>query len=61
MDSNMGRAGFQIGIFIMLVSGGLLFVVERGTAEYAISLITFLIGLIFLLGIVIVVRWSQRQ
>ncbi len=61
MDSNMGRAGFQIGIFIMLVSGGLLFVVERGTPEYAISVITFLIGFVFLLGIVAVVKWSQRQ
>jgi len=61
MDSNMGRAGFQIGIFIMLVSGGLLFVVERNTAEYTISVITFLIGFVFLLGIVAVVKWSQRR
>jgi hypothetical protein len=61
MNSDMGRAGFQIGFFVVFVSGGLLFVVERNTAEYAISLLTLISGLVFLAVIVALVKWGQRR
>jgi hypothetical protein len=61
MDANIGRAGFQIGSFMVFISGALLLFLERGTAEHSITLLTFLLGLIFMVGIAIAVRWSQRK
>lgn len=61
MNSQMGKAGFHIGFFIVFVSGGLLFAVERNSTEFAITLITFLMGVFFLAGIVTLVKWGQRR
>ena len=61
MDSNLGRAGFRIGVFVTLMSGGLLLVLERGTAEYVLMQFTLLMGLIFLAVIIFLVRFSRRQ
>jgi hypothetical protein len=60
MDSSIGHAGFRIGCFVVFVAGGLLLFLETGTAEQAITLITLLLGLLFLLAIAIVVRLGQR-
>ncbi len=60
MDSNLGRAGFRIGVFIVMTSGGLLLVLPKGTAEYVLMQITFALGLIFLAVIIFLVRYSQR-
>ncbi|MCB0065176.1 MAG: hypothetical protein KDE19_23795 [Caldilineaceae bacterium] len=59
MDVNITRAGFHIGFFVAFISGLLLLVVERDTAEFAISLISFVIGLTFLAIIVAIVKWQQ--
>jgi hypothetical protein len=61
ISPEFGRAGFVIGIFVSLVSGMLLLVVERGSAEFFVSLITFLIGIAFLLMIVFLVRMGMRK
>jgi hypothetical protein len=61
ISPEFGRAGFVIGIFVSLVSGMLLLVVERGSAEFFVSLITFLIGIAFLLVIVFLVRMGMRK
>jgi hypothetical protein len=61
ISPEFGRAGFVIGIFVSLVSGMLLLVVERGSAEFFVSLITFLIGIAFLLAIVFLVRMGMRK
>ncbi len=59
MDINITRAGFHIGFFIAFVSGSLLLILERGTPEFAITLITFAIGITFLAIVVAVVKWDQ--
>jgi uncharacterized membrane protein YidH (DUF202 family) len=59
MDVNITRAGFHIGFFIAFVSGILLLSLERGTPEFAITLITFAIGVTFLVIVVAVVKWDQ--
>jgi uncharacterized membrane protein len=59
MDVNITRAGFHIGFFIAFVSGILLLMLERGTPEFAITLITFAIGVTFLAIVVAVVKWDQ--
>jgi len=59
MDPNITRAGFHIGFYVSFVSGLLLLFVERGTPEFAISLLSFAIGMLFLVIIVAVVKWEQ--
>jgi hypothetical protein len=61
MDAQLGRAGFHIGFYIVLVSGVLLLFLERGSAEQMITLFTFGVGLVFLIVIAIIVRLSQRK
>ncbi len=60
MDSNLGRAGFRIGVFVVLMSGGLLLLLKKGSAEYILMQVTFVLGLIFLAVIIFLVRYSQR-
>ena len=57
----MGQAGFRIAIYIVLVSGGLTFVTDKGTAEHAISLLTLIIGLVFMGLILALVFFSRYQ
>lgn len=59
MDVTITRAAFHIGFYIAFVSGILLFFVERGTAEFAISAITFCIGLFCLAVVAAIVKWQQ--
>lgn len=59
--SAIGQAGLRIGMFVLITSGVLLFVLERDSAEYALMLFTFALGLIFTILVAIWVRWSQRK
>jgi hypothetical protein len=57
----LGKAGFLIGIFVTMVAGGLLLVVERNSAEFTISLLTFGLGILFLVLIIVLVRLGTRK
>ena len=61
MDSGIGRAGFHIAFYIVFVSGILLLFLERGSAEFAITLFSLIVGLLFLGVIVVWVRYTQRK
>jgi hypothetical protein len=61
MDSNFGRAGFRIGVFIALMSGGLLLILQKGTAEYLLMQVMFVLSLVFLAVIILAVRLSLRK
>ena len=61
MNSGLGLAAFRIGFFILLVSGGLLLFLEPGSAEQAITLLMFLLAVLFLAVIVVLVRLGQRK
>lgn len=61
MSSSLTQAAFRIGFFIVFVSGVLLLFLESGSAEQAITIFTFLIGLVFLIAITILVRLGQRK
>ncbi|VAW30723.1 hypothetical protein MNBD_CHLOROFLEXI01-4521 [hydrothermal vent metagenome] len=60
IDSNIGQAGFRIGMFVVLISGILTWLTESGTAAHVISLFTLLMGLVFLLIIIVLVRIGRR-
>jgi uncharacterized membrane protein len=61
ISPEFGRAGFVIGFFVTLLSGGLLLVAERDSAEFSVSLLTFGIGVLFLILIVVLVRLGTRK
>ena len=61
MDSGIGKAVFNMAFYIVFVAGILLLFLDRGSAEFAITLFSFVLGLVFLSVIVIWVRYTQRR
>jgi hypothetical protein len=60
MDPHLGQAGFRIGMFLALTAGGMLFFLQPGTAEFSITVITLLIGLMFIGLVAVLVRVVGR-
>jgi hypothetical protein len=56
MGPELGQVAFRIGIFLALVSGALLVFLDRTSAEYVVSVITFVIAVAFLAVIAFLVR-----
>jgi hypothetical protein len=61
IDSSAGRAAFRIGFYVTFMAGLLSLVTEAGSAERAVSILTFIMGLIFLAAIIILVRFGSRR
>jgi hypothetical protein len=61
MNSGLGHMAFRLGFFIVFVTGALLLFLERGSAEWAITIFTFLLALGFLSIVAILVRLGQRR
>ena len=60
MNPDFGRAWFRIAITITVVSAVLVFFTEPGTAERVVSVITVLIGLIFIGTIIFLIRRDRH-
>lgn len=60
MNREIVRAGLVIGSLMLVTGIPLLFIVTPGSAEQVITLFTVLIGIVFLVALVIVVRIYQR-
>lgn len=60
MGRDLGQAAFRLGFFIVFVGGALLFVEPSGSAEQAITLLTFIIGLVFVIAVALIIRFGQR-
>jgi riboflavin transporter FmnP len=56
IDPEIGLLGFRIGIFLLLMSALLLFIVEPGSAAFYADVITLVVALIFLIGLAVVIR-----
>ena len=59
MNPDAGRAWFRIAVTLTLVSGVLVYFTEPGTAERVVSVITLIIGLLFIGTIIVLVRHNQ--
>ena len=55
----LGRVAFRSAIFIVLVAVGLLVTLRPGTPEFAITLVTLVIGLVFIGVIAACIRWLR--
>ena len=60
MIPELGRAGLRIGFLIVVPSFFPMFVLEPGTAEYAITLVTLVMGVVFLVAVTLLVLYSGR-
>lgn len=60
MIPELGRAGFRIGFLIVFPSFILMFFLEPGTAEYVITLVTLVMGVVFLVAVTLLVLYSRR-
>jgi cbb3-type cytochrome oxidase subunit 3 len=56
MNPEAGQAWFRIAMMITLVSAALVYFTKPGTAERVVSVLTLLIGLVFIGTIVVLVR-----
>jgi hypothetical protein len=60
MNPDFGRAWFHIAMTITVVSAVLVFFTEPGTAERVVSVITLLIGFIFIGTIILLIRRDRH-
>jgi predicted Na+-dependent transporter len=60
MNPDFGRAWFRIAMTITVVSAVLVFFTEPGTAERVVSVITLLIGFIFIGTIILLIRRDRH-
>lgn len=60
MIPELGKAGFRIGFLIVVPSFLLLIFLEPGTAEYVITLVTLVMGVVFLVAVTLLVLYSRR-
>jgi hypothetical protein len=59
MNPDAGRAWFRIAVTITLLSAVLVYFTEPDTAERVVSVITLIIGLLFIGTIIVLVRRNQ--
>jgi hypothetical protein len=60
LSPEIGRSAFRWAIFIVLVAVGLLATLRPGTPEFAVTLLTLLIGLVFLAVVIVSIRLMGR-
>jgi hypothetical protein len=56
ISPQLGRAAFRIAFMMFVVSGIMVFAVDPGTAEHIISVVTLVLGIVFMAIIFVLVR-----
>ena len=60
MIPELGKAGFRIGFLIVVPSFFLMFFLEPGSAGYVITLVTLVMGVVFLVAVTLLVLYGRR-
>lgn len=60
MSPGAGRGMFRIPMFLLVCSAVLLFLEPRGSAEFSITVVTFIVALLFIATFALVVRLLSR-
>jgi len=61
MSSALGQAGFRIGVFVLMTSGLLLLVLERGSAEFVLMAAMLGCSSLFLIVLAVLVRLLPKR
>ena len=60
MNPEIGRVGIQIGCLLVVPSSILLLLLDPATAEFSITVVTLVVGLVFLGAMIALTVLSQR-
>jgi len=60
VDPQVGKAAFQISLFIVVMAGGMLLFLTPGSPQFAITVFTLIIGLLFVGLVAVLVRRFSR-
>lgn len=60
MSPELARVAFRVGFLLVVPSVAMLFLIEPGTAEFSITVVTLVMGLVFLVAVTLVVLRSRR-
>ncbi len=60
LDPELGKAALRLGFFIVVLAGGMLLFLAPGSAQFAITVITLIIGVVFLGVVILAVRVFSR-
>ena len=60
ISPEVGRFWFQVVIVILMASGAMTLATEPGTAEHVISIASLIVGILFVVALVALIRRSQR-
>lgn len=60
IDPEVGKAAFRLSLWIIVLAVGMLLFLQPGSAQYAITVFTLMIGLVFVGLVTVVVRWLSR-
>lgn len=61
LSPELGRLSFRIALFVTLASAGLLLFQPPGSAEFVLMTTSLAIGMVFLLIVITLIRWSIRR
>jgi hypothetical protein len=56
VDPSAGKAAFTLALFIILLAGGMLLFLDSASPQFAITVFTLFIGLVFAGAVALVVR-----
>lgn len=56
----MGRTAFRVGMYITVSTLALLFFLRPGSAEFGVTVVTLVVGLLFLGLVALFVRYFSR-
>ncbi|MBN1934288.1 MAG: hypothetical protein JW934_06470 [Anaerolineae bacterium] len=60
ISPQVGRAAFRVAFMMVALAGVMLLILTPGTAEYIISVITLVLGLVFMGIIFVLVRVMEQ-
>ena len=60
MNPQLGRVAFRVATYLVLMSSGMLLLLQPGTGEFVVTVITLAMGLLFGGVIAVLARRAQR-
>jgi len=60
LSTQLGAAAFKIASFLVVVSIGLLFILDANSAEFVVTLLTLVIGVVFGALVIVIARRQSR-
>jgi len=60
LSPQLGAAAFKIASLLVVVSIGLLFILDANSAEFVVTILTLVIGIVFGALVIVIVRRQSR-